>query len=38
MVVEHIYGLDKKMIVIVLAYFNYSQCQNTEDDGTTAGI
>ena len=25
-------------VVTVLAYFNYSQCQTTEDDGTTAGM
>ena len=25
-------------VVIVPAYFNYSQCQATEDDGTTAGL
>ena len=37
-VTERIYGLDKKMIVIVLAYFSYSQCQTTEGDGTTAGM
>ena len=36
MTAEHIYWMDNKVNVTVLAYFNYFQCQAEDDNGTIA--